>query len=218
MSETLPLSEILRQAVDRGLASTHTQVPATVVEYDKDTNRAKVQLIVSHVQRDPETNEREYYRPAQLVNVPVQFPSVLTWPVQKGDPGWVEFAERSMDEYKANGGDSAEPKDARRFDLTDAVFSPCYFRGEYDATDDAVVLSTKDGPLKIRDVAAAATKALAIAEKCMTNFNELKTSYDGHEHTYVDTTTAGSSTNTTTGGPTAGSMENVAASNVEAEE
>lgn len=218
MSESRPLSDILRRAVDSGLASTHTQVPATVVEYDRETGRAKVQLIVSHVQRDPETNEREYYRPAQLVNVPVVFPSVLTWPVANGDPGWVEFAERSMDEYKATGQTSTEPKDARRFDLTDAVFFPCYFRGEYDATDDAVVLSTKGGPLKIRDVAAAATKALAISEKCMTNFNELKNSYDGHEHTYIDTTTAGSTTSTTTNGPTAGDMENVAASNVEAEE
>jgi hypothetical protein len=157
MSETLPLNEIIRHAIKSGQASMHTQVPGKVVSYDADSGRAKIQLIVSHVTRDPATNERSYYRPAQLVNVPVVFPSVLTWPLSKGDPGWVQFAERSMDEYKANGGNNTEPRDARRFDLTDAVFSPCYFRGEYDATDDAVVLSTEDGPLKARGGSGVAT-------------------------------------------------------------
>lgn len=160
MPETFPLEEIIRRAIKRGLARVHTQVPGRVVSYDEAKQRAEVQLIVSHVFEN-EDESKEYEKPPPLVNVPVTFPAILTWPLAKGDPGWVQFAERSIDEYLAGGNDSTQPRDLRRFDLSDATFSPCYFNGEADADASATILSTDD--LKVRSSSASPTKPVAIS-------------------------------------------------------
>lgn len=160
MPETLPLAEIIRRAVKRGLARTHTQVPGRIVEYDHSAQRATVQLIVSHA-FEREDERREYYKPAPLVNVPVTFPAIFTWPLAVGDPGWVQFAERSIDEYLATGRANTEPADARRFDLSDATFSPCYFRGEADTQAGAAIISSDD--LRVRSSSTALTRPVAIS-------------------------------------------------------
>lgn len=158
--ETPTLEEVIRAAIRTEVARVHTQVPGRVLSYDHTTQRAKIQLIVDHAYLDPETGERVFYTPPPLVEVPVTF-GILTWPLSVGTPGWVEFAERSTDEYRATGRDNTQPADARRFDLSDAVFSPCYFRGEADADASATILSTSD--LRIRSSSSAPTQAVALA-------------------------------------------------------
>lgn len=179
MPEDFPLEEVLKEAVRSENARVHTQAPARVVSYDRETQRAKVQLIVAHSYRDPDTDERVYYKPPVLVNVPVIFPAILTWPVAKGDPGWVEFAERSYDEYLATGNDSVEPSDARRFDLSDAVFSPTRFRGEADTADGAAVLAVDE--IRIGDSTIATY--LARADRVEARLQALESWAEAHIHT-----------------------------------
>lgn len=137
MPDTPPLEKIIRDAVQEGTAQMHTQVPGRILSYDHDEQKAKVQLIVKHAYDNE--GEVDYYKPAPLVNVPVIFPAIMTWPLEEGDPGWVQFAERSIDEYQATGNDTTEPADVRRFDLSDATFYPTYMRGEADTADAAVL-------------------------------------------------------------------------------
>lgn len=161
MPETLPLEELIKKAIRTEIARVHTQVPGRVISYDGSNNTAKIQLIVEHSRLDPDTDERIYYKPAPLVNVPVVFPAILTWPIESGDAGWVQFAERSIDEYQAAGRDDVQPADTRRFDLSDAVFYPTFMRGEFDSDPNAAVLSSDD--LKVRSSPNAVTRPVAIA-------------------------------------------------------
>ena len=165
-----PLADLLRTAIRAEIARVHTQAPARVVSYDPATQRAKVQLVISHAFEDPETGERKFYQPPPLADVPVIFPAILTWPIGKGDPGWVQFAERSTDEYVATGRDS-DPADARRFDLSDATFYPTFLRGEADADGSAAVLASDD--LRVRSSSTSVTRPVAIAPEVETFIRDL---------------------------------------------
>lgn len=160
--ETPTLEDVIRAAIRSEIARVHTQVPGRVTAYDHATQRAQVQLIVDQSYIDPDTGERVFYSPPPLVEVPVTFPAILTWPLSVGDPGWVEFAERSTDEYRATGRANTQPADARRFSLSDAVFYPCFFRGEADVEAGAEVLAASD--LRIRSSSSATTRPVAIAQ------------------------------------------------------
>jgi len=60
-----------------------------------------------------------------LPGVPVHYPAGgglgMTFPLSAGDEVFVSFNERSIDEWKAQGGTGIEPRDLRRFDLSDGV-------------------------------------------------------------------------------------------------
>ena len=176
-----PLEKIIRDAVDEGLARVHTQVPGRVLDYDHDEQKAKIQLIVQHAFDDD--GEVDYYKPAPLVNVPVVFPAVLTWPLEDGDPGWVQIAERSIDEYEATGNDETRPRDLRRFDLSDAVFYPCFLRGEADTDDSDVVVDRRDGDVKIGG--SSVSEFLARADRVEERLQAIENYINGHEHTYT---------------------------------
>jgi len=180
--ETPPLEELIKKAIRSGIARVHTQVPGRILEYDHSTQRAKVQLIVEHSFADPETGERTYYKPAPLVNVPIKFPAILTWPIAEGDPGWVEFAERSTAEYLDTGRDDTKPTDPRRFDLSDAVFYPTDIRGGAEAADGAVVLRVED---EIRIGDASTSEFLARADRVETRLQAIENYVNGHEHNYI---------------------------------
>lgn len=161
MPEDIPLEALLKDAIRSQIARVHTSAPARVIDYDSETCTAKVQLILQQSYIDAESGERVYYEVPPLVEVPVVFPAILTWPLSKGDPGWVMFSERSLDEYVAEGGGSVRPVDARRFDLSDAVFYPTYMRGEFDSDGSAAVLAADK--LKIRGTSGGQTRPVAIA-------------------------------------------------------
>jgi hypothetical protein len=60
-----------------------------------------------------------------LVNVPISYPGGggfrITFPLAPGDFVFVSFSERSIDEWKSQGGRNIAPQSLRRFDLSDGV-------------------------------------------------------------------------------------------------
>jgi len=181
MPDTPPLEKIIRDAVKEGIARVHTQVPGRVLEYDHDTQKAKIQLIVQHAFDND--GSVDYYKPKPLVNVPVIFPSILTWPLDEDDPGWVQIAERSIDEYEATGNDTARPRDLRRFDLSDAVFYPCYLRGEADTDGSDVVLDRRDGDIRIGG--SSVSNFLARADRVEMRLQAIEAYLGTHTHNQV---------------------------------
>ena len=179
MPDSPPLEKIIRDAVKEGIARVHTQVPGRVLEYDHDTQRAKIQLIVQHAFDND--GEVDYYKPKPLVNVPVKF-DILTWPLEPGDTGHVEFWERSGDEYLSTGNDNTRPRDLRRFDLSDAVFSPCFLLGDADV-DDEVVLHRRGGKIKIGG--SDVSEFLARADRVESRLQAIENYINSHEHTYT---------------------------------
>jgi hypothetical protein len=86
-----------------------------------------------------------------LIDVPVQFPGGGDWwqtfPIAIGDEVLILASERSLDEWKSNGG-SAPVTNGRGFDLSDVFAIPCVRSGprnELQAVSGGVVLGKADG-------------------------------------------------------------------------
>lgn len=94
----------------------HTSAPGKIISYDPGTGRASVQPAVKY-----KVNDGRMLDAPVIVNVPVYFPSggsaSITYPVHPGDPCWLNFAERAMDDWLIGG----ESEDPRKYDLTDCA-------------------------------------------------------------------------------------------------
>lgn len=118
--ESTTLASVLERFVRSRTAELRTGTVGAVVAYDPEKQRADVQVVVRSRFEDGES-----VRPPVLVDVPVRFPCgggfALTFPLVAGDFVWLDFGERSLDEWKALGGDDVDPRVARRFNAADAV-------------------------------------------------------------------------------------------------
>lgn len=118
----------IEQIVDAKLVELHTCLPAKVERYDAEKQQADVTPVLKRVYLDEDDAEQEVDYPV-ITNVPVAFPRgggfSLSWPLAKGDPVWLVFAERSLDGYlETDGATPLDPKDARRHNISDAVCYP----------------------------------------------------------------------------------------------
>ena len=95
----------------------HTSMPAQIVSYTK--GRATVKPMLPFKLPDGRV-----YEMSLITDVPVCFPAAsgvaITFPLQPGDEGWLNFSESSLDDYLL---DTITP-DLRKHALTDAVFFP----------------------------------------------------------------------------------------------
>lgn len=120
-SPTFP--EVLQLALRQGLAEVHTSMPGRVEKYDEATQLVDVQpLVQQRIVKEDGTIELVSY--AVIRSVPLMFPGAngfrTTYPVTNGDEVELSFAECSLEVWKANGG-IVDPKDSRRFHISDAV-------------------------------------------------------------------------------------------------
>ena len=113
---------VLNAAIDSKLFDLHTCLPGIVESYDPSKNTVSV---VPAIKRKYESGE--IVTLPIINNVPVAFPRgsnfSMTFPIKKGDSVILVFSERSLDIWKKNGG-LVDPKDPRRFNLTDAYAIP----------------------------------------------------------------------------------------------
>ena len=113
------ISDAIRYAILYQLSNIHTALPGQIVSYDFTTQKASIQPTINKVWSDGTKIPLPI-----LENVPVIFPesggASITFPVLPGDTCLIIFAERSIDEWKTNGG-LVNPVDPRKFDFTDAV-------------------------------------------------------------------------------------------------
>lgn len=128
MSPPLPsrspsFNEVLKNAIINGVAEHHTSMPGRVESYDEATQMVDVQpLVQQRILLEDGTIELVTY--AVLKSVPLMFPGAngfrMTFPVVKGDEVELTFSECSLEVWKANGG-IVDPKDSRRFHISDAT-------------------------------------------------------------------------------------------------
>lgn len=94
------------------ISGIHTSAPGKIISYEK--GRAVVQPAIKYKVADGRVLDAPL-----IVNVPVYFLGCegrsITFPVKVGDPCWLMFAERSIDDWLLGG----ESDDPRKFDLTD---------------------------------------------------------------------------------------------------
>lgn len=118
------LEEAIKAVLERRLADIHTTIPAKVVKYDKATQKASVKIQLKRKYVSGELVEIPV-----LPAVPVIFPranagqAFIHFNLKPGDDVVLHFAERSIDNWKTQGGMS-DPADTRKFNLSDAFATP----------------------------------------------------------------------------------------------
>jgi hypothetical protein len=112
--------DFLDDAIDYHLSNVHTCLPAAIEEY-KDGFATVIPLIKLR------TKAGNVYDLPKIYRVPVLFQRTdkvaISFPLVKGDTVTLIFSERSLDVWLDNGG-NVDPKDTRKFDLTDAIAIP----------------------------------------------------------------------------------------------
>lgn len=137
------------QILKKFLQSVDDMLPARVVSYDRDTNRARVVPLVKILT----TDNRQIGR-AQVASVPVmQFGGggfVLNFNLKPGDLGYIKANDRDISLFFQSYQENA-PNSLRLHSFQDAVFIPDVMMGWVIAPEDAenAVLQTLDGTVKV---------------------------------------------------------------------
>lgn len=151
MTSPVSLADAIRQSILYNLNNVHTALPASIISYDYQKQKAVVQPLLNKSWADG-TNT-----PMPIINnVPVIFPRAggasLVFPVVEGDTCLLIFLERSTDLWKTVGG-QVTPDDQRKFDLSDAIaimgLFPFSENSQAENNDD-VLLTYNDSYVKIK--------------------------------------------------------------------
>jgi hypothetical protein len=138
-----------RQILDKFLAQVDDMLPARVVSYDRQANRATVVPLVKVLT----TDNRQVGR-AQIAAVPVMMFGgdgvALSFNLKAGDLGWIKANDRDISILLQSYRESA-PNTLRKHSFQDAVFIPDVMRGLTLAEEDAThaVLQTLDGSVRL---------------------------------------------------------------------
>lgn len=152
MSSDIPrdpsLATLLDVLRDRLLADVRISLPGRVDSFDAVRGTASVTVLVDDVHLD--ADQSRVARPTICHDVPVLFlrgtAGGITVPVRAGDPCWVWWAGRSIEQWKATG-KGGDPRDDRRHDPSDCVCLVGAFAPAAGGVvpQDAVVVSAGDG-------------------------------------------------------------------------
>ncbi len=119
-SVTPELSDTIRTIIDQVMVQVNVCLPAKVVKYYPSTQYADVQV---QLKRKYENGDLV---PIPVIpNVPIKHPrssggqAYVHMPIQKGDDVVLVFSQRSLDNWKTQGG-MQDPADRRKFHLSDA--------------------------------------------------------------------------------------------------
>lgn len=119
-------SELIRSGIFEYLKDVHTALPGIIDRFDAAKQLASVRPATKRVFRssDGEDETLKAEELPLLINVPVVFPSGngwhLTFPVKAGDECLLIFCERTIQEWRTEGG-VREPRAKRFHSLTDAI-------------------------------------------------------------------------------------------------
>lgn len=127
-SSTPSLRATIRAEVEKRLGTLNKAIPGVISTYDPASQTATVRPQVRPFVLDTDTREPTYYDPPVIEAVPVIFPGTgrggLAFNLTNGDPVWLMFADRSMDEYVLNAQSLHDPTTLRLHDTMDCVAYP----------------------------------------------------------------------------------------------
>ena len=121
----------LKEILDRALSMLNTGLPGVVISFDPSTRTCEVQPGIQMKVTEGGTTSFESL--PLIVNAPVELPYVsvagfyITLPIRAGDPCWIKFSQRAIDNWFAEGGiqppGDGDAVGCRHHDLTDAVIT-----------------------------------------------------------------------------------------------
>ena len=136
-------------AVEKVLQGLSNRLPASIIAYDRSTNRAQVEILIPMVTTNGSVVSR-----AQIASVPVQIDGgggvFISFPLITGDLGWIEANDRDISLFLQTY-TQTKPNTFRRWSFSDAKFTPDQMKGFIiNFIDrDAAVISTVDGTVRI---------------------------------------------------------------------
>lgn len=201
---TPSLAGVLEACFSARALGLRVSLPATIESFDAAKQTASVKPLIKNRVPQPDGTTVDESLPV-IPGVPVQFMSaggfMITMPPAKGDQCLLVFADRSLDVWLDRGGE-VSPDDARAHDLNDAIAILGVRSGASPLTefDTARAVIGKQGGKRIAFESGAihlgvdhnqtASDAIALASKCMDNFNALKdtinnlvSTFGSHMHT-----------------------------------
>lgn len=140
---------MLKVAINKAIQEMNNALPATIIAYDRTTNRAQVQPQIRVVN----TNNQSISRP-QIASVPVyQYGGggfILNFPLKAGSLGWIIACDRDISQFLQSYSESS-PNTFRKKNFSDSFFLPDVMTGYEISPDDAenVVLQNLAGTVKI---------------------------------------------------------------------
>lgn len=143
------LAGLLKVYWQKSLQATDGQLPCEVISYNRTTNKALVQPLISMV----DTSGQPLVR-AQIASVPVLALGgggfVITFPLKKGDLGWIEASDRDISLFIQQMQQS-KPNTHRMHTFEDGRFVPDAFAQYTFNSGDAanMVIQSYDGTVKI---------------------------------------------------------------------
>jgi hypothetical protein len=144
------LTSTLRLVLNKFLQDVDDMLPAKVIAYDRTSNRAQVQPLITMVTTDNRRISR-----APIASVPVfQMGGggfVASFPIAPGDIGWIKASDRDISLFKASLKE-APPNTQRKHSFSDALFIPdTMFSGVTIAGEDVnnLVIQNKAGTVKV---------------------------------------------------------------------
>lgn len=159
--------------IDKALQKMEKVAPAKILKYDNKTNRAEVQILNLSI---TSTGEKLPQKP--IPNVPVLMLSgggfTMSFPMKKGDIGWLVAADRDISIFKQLL-DMFTPNTYQKHRYKDSFFIPDKVNGFEISEDeqDAVLITSLDGTTKIslRDGQARITAPKTIINSADTAVN-----------------------------------------------
>lgn len=122
--ESEDFEDIVAMLIEGGKAKMHVGCFGRIVSYSSSTQTCSVRPVVRAGIKGGDPVQYSI-----LTKVPIRFPAgggySMTWPLVEGDQVWLDFADRSIDEW-ANSSDPKDitPQSKRRFHISDAVALP----------------------------------------------------------------------------------------------
>ena len=143
------LSGTISFALSKFLQYVDDMLPAQIVAYDRATNMAQVQPMISIVTTGDTILQR-----APVMSVPVlQIGGggfVLNFPIKAGDLGWLKANDRDISLFKQSW-NMSQPNTSRKHDFGDAIFIPSILTGFAIAGSDTtkVTLQSLNGSIRL---------------------------------------------------------------------
>ncbi len=120
--EKLTLKQVLDKAMKYNQSYINTALPCKVIEFDKDTQLATVQILIDKI--DSSGDEVVDIEIPQIAEIPVIQPFsgsiCITMPIEPDDTGLLVFNQRNIDTFVVEG-TQAVPFDNRMHDIQDCV-------------------------------------------------------------------------------------------------
>jgi len=139
-----PLTRPIQIGVDSYMRTKFFCIPGHVLDFDPDRQMASIQIGIE------KSTPEGFVTHSEIINVPVAFDGdsvVFGHSIEPGCEGLIHFSQRGVDNWMNTGG-TAPPSTLRKFDKSDAFFSPSY-RSIPNAIkgfkNDGAWMMTKDG-------------------------------------------------------------------------